>query len=69
MQAITIEGQNAFSPNWTNAVIYVADGQNTHDQIQGIEGPNMHDQIVLCVFHSFLVEVQANAVYIHATHA
>ena len=54
---------------FSNAVIYVADGQNTHDQIQGIEGPNMHDQIVLCVFHSFLVEVQANAVYIHATHA
>ena len=50
-------------------MIYVADDQNTHDQIQGIEGPNMHDQIVLCVFHSFLVEVQANAVYIHATHA
>ena len=49
-------------------MIYVADDQNTHDQIQGIEGPNMHDQIVLCVFHSFLVEVQANAVSIHATH-
>ena len=48
---------------------HVADGRNMHDQIQVIEGPNMHDQTALCAFHSFLVEVQTNAVYIHATHA
>ena len=26
--------------------------------------PNTRDQIAFCAFHSFLVEVQANAVYI-----
>ena len=30
---------------------------------------NMHDQIAFCAFHSFLVEVQMNAGYRHATHA
>ena len=35
----------------------------------GVEGRNMHDQIVFCTFHSFLVEVQMNAGHIHATHA
>ena len=34
-------------------------------RLQVIEGPNTHDQIVLCAFHSFLVEVQMNAGYIH----
>ena len=38
-------------------------------RIQVIEGPNVHDQIALCAFYSFLVEVQMNAGYIHATHA
>ena len=32
-----------------------------------IEGPNKHDQIVFCGFHSFLVEVQINDCYLHAT--
>ena len=32
-----------------------------------IEGRNARDQIELCAFHSLLVEVQANAGYIHAT--
>ena len=34
----------------------------------GVEGRDMHDQIAFCAFHSFLVEVQMNAGYIHATH-
>ena len=34
-----------------------------------IEGPNARDQIAFCAFHSFLVEAQTNAGYIHATHA
>ena len=38
-------------------------------RIRVIEGPNVHDQIALCAFYSFLVEVQMNAGYIHAMHA
>ena len=34
-----------------------------------VEGGNAWDQIAFCVFHLFLVEVQTNAGYIHATHA
>ena len=34
-----------------------------------MEGPNTRDQIAFCAFHSFLVKVQTNAGYIHATHA
>ena len=34
-----------------------------------IECPNISNQIALCAFHSFLVEVQINAGYIHAMHA
>jgi len=34
-----------------------------------IEGSNARDQIALCAFQTFLVEVQTNAGYIHATHA
>ena len=33
-----------------------------------IEGPNASNQIAFHAFHSFLVEVQMNAVYIHAKH-
>ena len=38
-------------------------------RLQVIEGPNARDQIAFCAFHSFLVEVQMNAGYIHAMHA
>ena len=48
---------------------HVTDGQNTRDQITSDEGPNARDQIALCAFHSFLVEVQTNAGNIYATHA
>ena len=34
-----------------------------------IEGPNALDIVAFGAFHSFLVEVQRNAGYIHATHA
>ena len=34
-----------------------------------IEGPNPRDHIALCTFDPFLVEVQMNDGYIHATHA
>ena len=35
---------------------------------RGIRLRNVRDQIAFCAFHSFLVEVQTNAGYIHATH-
>ena len=38
-------------------------------RLRVIEGPNARDQIALCGFHSFLVEVQTNAGGMHATHA
>ena len=57
MRATTIEVQT---------LLY---GQNTRDQIRVIVGSNACDQIALCAFHTFLVEVQTNAGYIHATHA
>ena len=38
-------------------------------RLQVIEGSNASNQIPFCAFHSFLVEVQTNAGYIHATHA
>ena len=34
-----------------------------------IEHPHVSDQIALCEFHSFLVEVQNNAGYIYMMHA
>ena len=34
-----------------------------------IEGPNTRDQSAFSAFHSFLVEVQMIAGYIHTTHA
>ena len=40
----------------------------THDQITGVEGRNARDQLAICALHSFLVEVQTKAGYIHATH-
>ena len=30
-------------------------------RLRVIEGPNVRDQIALCAFHSFLVEVQTSA--------
>ena len=47
--------------------------KNVCDQIHMIriwviEGANVHDQIVFCTFHTFLVEVQMNSSHIHATH-
>ena len=33
-----------------------------------IEGPNACDQIAFCAFHTFLVEAQMNAGYIHSMH-
>ena len=38
-------------------------------RLRMIKGPNARDQIGFCTFHSFLVEVQSNAGYIHRTHA
>ena len=38
-------------------------------RLQMIEGPNAHDQIASPEFHSFLVEAQMNANYIHGGHA
>ena len=38
-------------------------------RLRGVEGLDARDQIAFCTFHLFLVEVQTNAGYIHATHA
>ena len=48
---------------------HITEGQNTRDLITSDQGPNANDQIAFFAFHSFLVEVQMNAGYIHATHA
>ena len=45
--------------------VHVIDGQNTRDQITSDQGPNANDQIAFFAFHSFLVEVQMKAGYIH----
>ena len=37
-------------------------------RLLGVEGRKAQDQIAFCAFRSFLVEVQMNAGYIHATH-
>ena len=51
----------------SNAVLYAS--QNTQHLIMRVEGQNARDQIALCAFHSFLVEVQMNVGYVYATHA
>ena len=38
-------------------------------RLRVIEDPNTCDQIAFCIFHSFFVEVETNAGYIHVTHA
>ena len=38
-------------------------------RLRVIESPNARDQSAFCAFYTFLVEVQTNADYIHATHA
>lgn len=38
-------------------------------RLRGVEGRNTDNQIAFFAFHSFLVEVQANAEYIHVTSA
>ena len=48
---------------------HVTDSQNTRDQITRDRMSKGECQIAFCLFHSFLVEVQTNAGYIHATHA
>ena len=65
MRAITIEG---FAPALCFA--YVSQMVKTRVvRLRVIEGPNARDQIVFCAFHSFLVEVQTKAAYIHAMRA
>ena len=48
---------------------HVTDSQTSMIRLRVTEGPNARDQIVFAAFHSFLVEVQMNVGYIHATHA
>ena len=38
-------------------------------RLRVIEGPIASDEIAFCAVHSFLVEVQTNPGYRHATHA
>ena len=71
MLVSTIESQNAFAPS--SRFAYVSrDSQNTRDQITSDRKSKFNhtrDQIVNCAFHSFFMEVQTNAGYIHVTHA
>ena len=75
MRATAIEGQNAVAPIQRCALrklprkFHVTDGQTRVIRLRVIEGLNARDQITLCAFHSFLLEVQTNADCIHATHA
>ena len=46
----------------------VTDGKMRVIRLQVVEGRNARDQTAFCAFHSFLVEAQTNADYIHATH-
>ena len=60
--------------SWALPKFHMTDIQNVHDQIcvirfQVIEGPNAYNQIAFCAFHSFLVEVQTNAGYVHVMHS
>ena len=48
---------------------HVTDVKTRVIRLHVIEGPNTRDQIAFCAFHSFLVEVQTNAGYIHVKHA
>ena len=59
LRATTIEGQNAFAPVLCFALVSRdTDSQNTRDQITSdARSKRARDQIVLCAFHSFLVEV------------
>ena len=47
---------------------HVMDGPNTRNRFRVKEEPNASDVIAFCELHSFLVEVQTNAGYIHAMH-
>ena len=38
-------------------------------RLRVIEGYNVSHQIVFCAFHTFLLEVQTDAGFIHAMHA
>ena len=69
MRATTIQGKTLLLQCFALRKVHVIDGQNTRDQITSDQGPNANDQIAFFAFHSFLVEVQTNAGYIHATHA
>ena len=66
--ATMIRGPNAFAPTLCFAPkFHLTDGQNTRGSHYEGQKAEMHDQIMFCAFHSFLVEVQKNAGYIHCT--
>ena len=66
MLATTIIGQNHCALHTFHAKDSKKHARSDYDRM--IEDPNARDDIVFCSFHSFLVEVQTNAGYIHATH-
>ena len=70
MRATTIKGQNAFA-TWAELCVSFTWQivQTRVIRLQVIERLKARDQIVFCAFHSFLVEVQMNAGYIHTMHA
>ena len=62
-------GQNAFEPALCFAQVSRDMVKTRLIRLRMIEGRNARDQSAFCAFHTFLVEVQTNAGYIHATHA
>ena len=70
MWAKRIKGQNVFATWAELSVSFTQQIVKTRViRLQVIERLKARDQIVFCAFHSFLVEVQMNAGYIHTTHA
>ena len=76
MRATTIGNPNAFAHRYALRKFHVTVffffwpiDKPRAIRLLGIEGQNARDQIAFFVSHSFLVEVQTNAGYLHATHA
>ena len=71
VRATTIKVQNAFALTFDVlcASFTLQMVKTRVIKLRGKEGPNARDQIAFYAFHSFLVEVQTNAGYIHAVHA
>ena len=68
MQATRIKGQNALILlyHWALRKFHLT-VKTRLNRLLVIAGPNARNEIAFYVLHSFLVEVQTNASFIHAT--